>query len=231
MAIQIQLNKSQLADLKAIRELGPEVLSAVVDRIDSLQPVPLAPSELQKAILEVIEGNEEAVNSTLRQAISLASLQRRRKLDAETVVIGIRKGLQSASMPWDGTSIAKWEALEPAFRRLISSKNVEVAAKALDLSYDYANLLQTTRIVTDVRPVFDNEVTKIEGAVVSFTLRLSYDNSEGSHNLSLAMNQADIKTLKEQCDRALKKGALARETIATLPFTVTISGSDDYEPR
>jgi len=231
MAIQIQLNKSQLADLKAICELGPEVLGAVVDRINSLEPVPLAPSELQEAILEVIKGNEEAVNSTLRQALSLASLQRRRKLDPETILDGIWKGLQSASVPWDGTALAKWEALEPTFQQLISSKNVEVAAKALDLSYDYANLLQTTRIVTDVRPVFDNEVTKIEGAVVSFTLRLTYDNAEGSHNLSIAMNQADINTLREQCDRALKKGALARQTISALPFSVTISGSEDYEPR
>ncbi len=231
MAIQIQLNKSQLADLRAIRELGPEVLGAVVEHINSLETAPLAPGKLQEAILEVVKGNEEAVNSTLRQAISLASLQRRRKLDVETVLDSIRKGLQSANAPWDGTSLAKWDELVPAFRRLISSKNVEIAAKALDLSYDYANLLQTTRIVTDIRPVFDNEVTKIDGAVVSFTLRLTYDNAEGSHNLSIAMNQADINTLREQCDRALKKGVLARETIATLPFTVTISGSEDYEPR
>ena len=231
MAIQIQLNKSQLADLRAILELGPEVLSAVVERINSIDPAPLAPAELQKAIREVIQGNDDAVDSTLRQALSLASLQRRRKLDVDAVLDGIRGGLKSANVPWDGTSIAKWEELEPAFRLLISSKKVEVAAKALDLSYDYANLLQTTRIVTDVRPVFDNEVTKIDGAVVSFTLRLSYDNSEGNHSLSIAMNQADINTLREQCDRALKKGALARDTIATLPFTVTISGSEDYEPR
>ena len=108
---------------------------------------------------------------------------------------------------------------------------METTAKALDLSYDYANLLQTTRIVTDIRPIFDNDVTKIDAAVVSFTLRLSYDNTEGNHGLSIAMNQADVKALREQCDRALKKSALARDTIALLPLRVTISGSEDYEPR
>lgn len=231
MTIQLQLNRSQLADFRSILELGPEVLGSVVECINAIEPAPLAPAELQRAIRKVIQGNEAAVNSTLRQALSLASLQRRRKLDADTVVEGIRGGLKSAKPPWDEISLAEWEALEPTFRLLISSQNVEIAAKALDLTYDYANLLQTTRIVTDVRPVFDSEVTKIDGAVVSFTLRLSYDNSEGSHNLSIAMNQADLHTLRDQCDRALKKGALARATIAALPLKVTISGSEDYEPR
>jgi hypothetical protein len=85
MAIQIHLNKSQLADLKAILELGPEILGAVVDRIDKLEPAPLAPAELQAAIREVVQDNPAVVDSILRQALSLASLQRRRKLEADAV--------------------------------------------------------------------------------------------------------------------------------------------------
>ena len=54
---------------------------------------------------------------------------------------------------------------------------------------------------------------------------------EGSHSLSIAMNQADVESIRQQCERALKKSALARDTIARLPLRVTISGSDDYEPR
>jgi len=54
MAIQIDLNKSQLVDLKAILDLGPDVLGAVVDRIERLQPAPIALAELQSAIQELI---------------------------------------------------------------------------------------------------------------------------------------------------------------------------------
>jgi hypothetical protein len=230
MTIQINLNKSQIADLKAILELGPQLLGKVVDRIDQLEPAPLAPAELQSAIQEVVPGDATVVDGILRQALSLTSLQRRRKLETDAVLGGVRSGLKTADPPWDGPAIERWRELEPAFRRLISSKKIETTAKVLDLSYDYANLLQATRIVTDIRPVFDNDVTKIDGAVVSFTLRLSYDNSEGNHSLSIAMNQEDIKILKDQCDRALKKGALARDTISSLPLRVTISGSEDYEP-
>ena len=71
MAIQIHLNKSQLADLKAILELGPEVLGAVVEHIEMLELAPLAPAELQAAIREVIQDNPAAVDSILRQGSRL----------------------------------------------------------------------------------------------------------------------------------------------------------------
>jgi hypothetical protein len=120
MAIQLHLNKSQLADMKAILELGPTVLGDVVTRIDALENAPLAPAELQAAIREVVQGNEEAINGVLRQALSLASLQRRRKLEVNEVLEGIRGGLTTSSEPWDAASITKWKEIEPTFRRLIS---------------------------------------------------------------------------------------------------------------
>lgn len=230
MAIQIQLNKSQLSDLKAIVELGPDVLRQVLERIERIDPPPLAPVDLQTVIRDVV-AKQGTADILLRQALSLMSLRRRRKLDAEEVIAGIRQGLGNASPPWDQQALDRWTAIEDPFRKLISSSKVETTAKVLDLSYDYANLLQTTRIVTDIRPVFDNEVTRIDGAVVSFTLRLNYDNIEGSHSLSIAMNQADVDALRQQCERALKKSSLAQETISALPLRVTISGSEDYEPR
>jgi hypothetical protein len=230
MPIQIQLNKTQLSDWKAIVELGPEVLAQVIERIERMDTPPLTPADLQEVIREVVS-NQSTADVLLRQALSLSSLRRRRKLDAEDVIVGIRQGLRNASTPWDSASLERWKSIEAPFRQIISSAKVETTSKVLDLSYDYANLLQTTRIVTDIRPVFDNEVTRIDGAVVSFTLRLNYDNIEGSHSLSIAMNQTDVESLRQQCESALKESLLAQQTIRALPLRVTISGGEDYEPR
>lgn len=231
MAIQIHINKSQIADLKAIAELGPDALGEVVDAIEKFEPAPFTPAELQTVIQGVIKEDKSVVDSILRQALSLASFKRRGKLASTAIVEAIREALKAATPSVGAPMLAKWEALEPTLNRLVASRRVETTAKTLNLAYDYANLLRTTRIVTDVRPVFDNDVTTIDGAVVSFTLRLSYDNNEGNHGLSIAMNQPDVKALRDQCDRALKKSALAQETMAKLPFRVTVSGSEDYEPR
>ena len=50
---------------------------------------------------------------------------------------------------------------------------------------------------------------QIDGAVVSYTLRLNYDNRDDNHSLSIALDEADVRLRKGQCDRALQKARLA----------------------
>lgn len=90
---------------------------------------------------------------------------------------------------------------------------MRLAAAAVDLAYDYTNLLRRTRILTDVRPIFDWDGEVIEGAVVSFTLRIRYDNAQGEHEISIAMDALDVDALWDQCRRARKKALAARQLI------------------
>ena len=104
-------------------------------------------------------------------------------------------------------------------------KNVRIAATALELAYDYANLLQRTRILTDVRPIYNKPADRIEGAVISFTMRLKYSNADGEHDLSIALDEEDIETLCEQCQRAIVKAMTARSLMAdSCKVPVLISG-------
>ena len=92
---------------------------------------------------------------------------------------------------------------------LVDDKCVRLAATAIELSYDYANLLRRTKVLTDVRPIFNDAGDGIDGAVVSFTMRLRYSNADGEHDLSIALDENDIKTLQEQCQRAILKARTA----------------------
>ncbi len=100
-----------------------------------------------------------------------------------------------------------------------------MASTAIELSYDYANLLRRTKILTDIRPLFNESADEIEAAVVSYTLRLRYDSADGEHELSIALDESDIKTLAAQCERALMKSATARSLMTdTCGVSVTVSG-------
>ncbi len=83
-------------------------------------------------------------------------------------------------------------------------------SKALELVYDCDNLLQRTRIMTDVRPVFSDDPSKIEGAVVSHTLRIRYDSAGNDREMSLALDDRDLRKLIADCERALVKADAAR---------------------
>ena len=223
MAIQIRLTSTQVSDLKAIAELGSEALNRLAEQVESATPPPFSPPELNRVVVAAISDKPEAVDPLMRQLLSFASLRRRRRLEIDDILSGLKSALRDKGADFaDG-----WEGIDEAFRRLLSSGRIATIAKALDLSYDYENLVQSARIVTDVRPVFDDEVNQIDGAVVSFTLRLKYMSLKGDNGISVAMDKGDVESLLRECERALQKADLTTQTLAKLPIRTLISGAED----
>jgi hypothetical protein len=228
MPIHIRLRGSQLVDLERIREVPAERLRLLAEHIESQIPPPLLPSDLETIVSDTVGSDKEVVESVVRQLVSLSSLRRQTKLSPEEVFSGLQYGINTSEHPWDKDQIERWRALEPELRLLLDSPRIAVVSKALDLSYNYANLLQDVRILTDIRPVFDTEATQIEGAVVSFTLRLRYDSRDDNHDLSLAMNSGDVKELLDECTRALQKSKVAVDVMnQKAQIRTIISGDDD----
>lgn len=225
MAVQTRLAPSQLADLAVIRELGEERLEAVAEAMDRDGRNTLATNELGRLFDKALGGERAGSNSLLTQALSLASLMRQRRFTADEVVEGLAYGLRSAPRPWGDEEIGRWERMAPRFQRIFTHPKVKLAAKTLDLSYDFANLLQDARIVSDVRPVFDDAAQTVEAAVVAFTLRLRYDSADRNHSLSIAMNEDDVSSLRDECDRSLRKAEVVRRMMEEgRPLRTIVSG-------
>lgn len=125
---------------------------------------------------------------------------------------------------------------EPQLRQLFQADAIRTVSKATDLAYDHANLFQGARIVTDIRPVFndlDDDQLKMDGAVVSYTLRMHFDNRDGNHSLSIALDESDVLVLKDQCERALQKAKIAFSRMSqpqVIGIPTVISGEDIDEP-
>lgn len=228
MATQIRLGPAQLAELRVLRDLSTERVTAVIEKIEQCDPPPLTSAELGSIFREVFGDDSETADSLLSQVISLASLERQRNLTADDVLNGLLYGIRTSEHPWTEDEVKRWHGIEPELRRLLEHPRVWRVAKALDLSYDFAHLLQEARIVSDIRPIFDRDATQLEAAVVSFTLRLRYDSINGNHGISIAMNHADIESLRDECDRALRKARIASDAMNNKAQVRTIiTGSDD----
>ena len=86
-----------------------------------------------------------------------------------------------------------------------------LAAKAIDISYDFERVYITGRLLTSVRPVFDDPREEIIGWTVVQTLRLEFVAANGDQSsISIAMDADDIRQLKKECDVALVKAEKAR---------------------
>ncbi len=229
MATHLQLSDSQLNDLQVIRDLKDGSIRAVVEHLTKMDSVLLEPTELFTAVNSQLPGTQSDSECLMRQALSLNGLMRRTGMNVDAVLAGVRSGIERDS-GWTPDEIKKWSKIQPTFRNLICTNAFRLVATAVDLSYEYANLFRNGRILTDIRPLFTQDGNGIEGAVVSYTLRLRFDNTDGEHELSIAMDESDIRSLSKQCERSLKKARTARNMMrvkAGIPTVVVGEQADD----
>ncbi len=227
MATRLSLRRDQLDDLKAIRDLGSDALGSLVQHLRGLPEPLLKPDDLRDAVKHVFPDQEGVWNVLVRQLLSLYHLRRQARLNAGEVLEGLRYGLTRVEeeQRWSDDEVAAWDKAKPQLEQLLALDKVWVVAKAADLAYEYANLLQDARIITDIRPVFDQDGTAIEAAVVSFTLRLYYDNREGDHSLSVALDENDIRNVINECNRARAKAKTAKERMLGAQIATSVSGT------
>ena len=107
---------------------------------------------------------------------------------------------------------------------LLANPRFNYLAKALELRYDYANLLESSRMITDLRPVYNEDANQIEGVVVSFTLRLEFIDIDGRHGMSIALDESDVRTLLWECERAIQKARTAKARMDQAQISASISG-------
>lgn len=228
MSPKLELSSTQITDLATLRDLGSPALERIVAQLDQLDGNILRPAQLSKAIAETIS-NEQGITDTLvRVVLSLRTLSGQTGLPTDEVLRAVRSSIERSSN-WSDDQMSAWLACEPVLAKLIASSAVRRVATAIDLAYEYAFLLRKVRILTDIRPIFDDQANRIEGAVVSHTLRLFYWGTDGDHQLSIAMDLNDIHQLAEQCQRAITKAECARASMGSLGVPAIIAGTEAEE--
>lgn len=179
----------------------------MIAKLAGIVPVPLDPGALLTAIGEEV-GTDQAV-SLLRLILALRSFARRAEVSAHDVIADLDRAL-GGEVGQGMFPIEDWKAVRGEVLALLDLECVGLAAMAIELSYDHANLLVETKILTDIRPLYTDSADRIQGAVVSFTLRMKYRNADGEQDLSVALDENDIESLQKQCNRAVTKASVAR---------------------
>jgi hypothetical protein len=199
MAGLLWLRESQWKDLAIVRDRLPLCVDVLITRLDVASPPPLTRADLERIFKESMPDVDSAL-ALSRTTFALTNLLDRLELRPETILEDLRGSLPSE---WTDGERGRWSSVEPAFRRLLDSTVIRRVARSEDLSRDYANILQSTRVITDLRPVFTDDGGDIEGAIVSFTLRIGYFQDEATRSISLAMDRKDVERLGQQCQRAV----------------------------
>jgi len=116
----------------------------------------------------------------------------------------------------NGTSAGedRLATLEVNLRELLQIKVLRASIKALSLISDYDKLYVGGRIFTDVRPVFDVNVSDtMLASLVVHTLKISVREDGRPKTIYVAIDSQDLTELRETIDRALEKASVISNRI------------------
>lgn len=88
-----------------------------------------------------------------------------------------------------------------------------LTAKALDISTDAQHLFYTAKVLTDIRPIFDEEGKVIEAAVIVHNLMIHYGDAGDHKNFFVHLDTNDVKELRAVLDRADEKAKALRSLL------------------
>jgi hypothetical protein len=224
----IRLTKSQEDALAAACALGSERLLKISGALDSDDSSMIKPAKLRQMIAD--QTDQGTARIVARFLIGLATLRRRSFSSASELLDGLSEGL--AAVAWDTDRLDAWRKCRPAFEKLLESKVVALTAKAVDLTFDFSEFCIGARILTDVRPIFDDLREKIVGAAITQTLRLEYAGRNGDYNtISVSLDLDDIRRLRDSCGEALRKADVAKRMVEEKWGTGTISATEVMNER
>jgi len=224
----LSLPQEAFEDLTALAA-HPELVRAVDDGSEGLKS---AASFAGAATLlaETTGADRESCRAVLRGLINLARLRRAFDLSVGEFLGVIDASVERASDEWKKETLAAWnDCKEVLASALNPSRGLSVFEKASRLGYSYANTLVGTELITDLRPVFDEDAAEIERMSTSFVLSLEFYEGGQNRSLDLALDLRDIQRLKKQCLRAETKAKTIKQVLRDQPWTTVVVGQDEDE--
>jgi hypothetical protein len=89
----------------------------------------------------------------------------------------------------------------------------EITRKAAGVLLDQDHIFFSARILTDLRPVFNEAGNSVDAAVIVHNLRIHYGENGDHKDFYVALDTSEIQSLREVLDRADKKAKSLQELI------------------
>ena len=158
----------------------------------------------------------ELVEAVLALAINFSRLAREvREPPPGELAEAFTRGIEVSGIPgWDEKKRSAWEKREPLLRRLwVEGGAIKTMAKVRALLFDFQCVLRRSTVLTDVRHVYNDDATKIEGALILHTLSLDYMEGDSWRQMHLTLSPKDVEQLLKDLQRAQKKARVAQDLL------------------
>jgi hypothetical protein len=122
--------------------------------------------------------------------------------------------------PDDIEGIEYISSLRDKFEKLLNVETLRIISKAARLQSDGEYLYCSSKILSDIRPVFNEDPdTRPAGAVITHTLKIVYHAGANVEEFHIVLDSHELDELKEVINRACSKEKTIRELMKEANLT------------
>ena len=212
-----RLNIPQIAQraLVSFAQLNAEQYAELINALDQASP-DLYQGNLVAFVQERVTLNSDLLRRIVRVLLELSSTRLRNSINIEAFVDDIIESLKTDFDEENKSPLPDWEQLKSRLSEALQYKQVIITAKAFAVMTEQGHIYcnQHARILTDIRPVFADDVDAApSAAVIVHTLKVAYHEGEEIKDIYIALDSKDLHELRNLIDRADKKAEALRNVI------------------
>lgn len=200
-----------------IRDLSDESAQELLSALRKTPPT-YNQDSLSSAVAKMVDtiaasDAEEIVPALL----SLYSHRDYSQLSVSEVAQGIAQDMEEREAGLLALPAEDRAEFEERLVQLLSIEPLGVTVRAGMLSLENEHTLRETRVLTDIRPVFDpgDSEPALTSAVIVHTLKLSYRDDNSPKDFFVALDTEDVRVLIEQLERAKSKAESLKSVLKT----------------
>jgi hypothetical protein len=175
------------------------------------------------------------VRELLRGLLSLrASAQFFRTPVAEFIDIVTDRLAEKLTTEEERASLKTWKGKKGQIAAAVESLRPDDAflgsEKAGRLTFAHQNILKDVLILTDLRPVFNEEANMVKQAIVTHSLLIDYHDGADTRRIEMTLDAGDLSTLKRLCIRAEQKAVILKESLKATAWQTSIFNEWFFDP-
>lgn len=194
------LSEDAVDELRSVLEQNPDVLfsrQAAREHASKLRKIP-----------------PERAESLTENVVALLYFKGAHGTPTQEMLRDINATLQRTGKDKPAFTKEQLARLEKNLSRILDGSSLLPAAKALSVASDVPRLFTDARILSDLRPIFGEDVTALPvGAVISHSLRVTYAEEGNEKEFFVYLDSDDLKNVQEQIERALKRDSTLRSLL------------------
>jgi hypothetical protein len=182
---------------------------SINELINALRQVP--PSLLIEHLASTVASQVQTLNIknveyVIQSLISLYNFREYSGASIEDLVERISQAVQDDEELPDISDQQKQELEERLTTFLKFDGVLGVTSKAIDVVRDHERVFTRSRVLTDMRPIFESDIEKgPAGIALVHMLKIEYADVDGKHEFFVALDSIDLEQLRQQLDRADRK--------------------------